>query len=1106
MSIVNTYPIFEADQVLTNNHLNGVVNYLDQQNRLTRNKLIGSGIVCGLDVHPDSTSIIISKGCALTTQGFLITLCESEYTHYIGYTPPPFPEDLLLIRQCGPIEGEISNYYKLLFAQEVFQLVKREDVFDFTGDEVPIPLEQAPPGFTEKYAVVLFVEPEQLDLKNCDTNDCNDKGSQMNFEVKALLVPKEVLERGRGGHGTTVLPQQLSLLPPLRRYNVPFRQLNTSAEVLNTFVSIVDVTTLKSISEALKQAATQYHFILKDESPAVFDTVLDHFTETKELIVTNQPVLIQYVYDYMDDIIRAFNEFVVTAHRVDSVCCLDEMLFPFHVMLGEADRDSSHGHRPYREYFIHSPLFDDRNHGLAEARSLFTRLRLLIAEFTVDNMLGFEKKDIRFTPSFNGAAVLSDRCIPYYYDVAGESQLLKFWNFNKTRVGKESMNLGYNASQYSQSFHVINPLLFDIEPYNFFRIEGHVGKHVTDALREIKLEQQQNNLPFEVVALSADYIGTLIRGEEPKCVIQDLESDYRVLIAEFVCRLHDGLCIASGTKYIQGANLGTIVNSLVDTFFLANTLSTRTAARTGTTTAATRTKAAKAAVTTAPSAAAVPELADEDKLVLHSMANIASATDHIFVSQLVNEFHLSKGYQKGTTLQRLCNPATGTVGHTYISNVRNNKGVFRNPVLVRGAVAISPFHFELYEFIDRVESAFAVLMSSELAELSIDQFKAAYKRLEAHVANLRRASAVIKDEVRLTFDSCIIERLEALKNEYLRRTAQYRLAKNFSYYFSKHGGVEHKAGVTKGGTFLIVYHEERRRQVFDIRSVLVNKEIGSILLKQFPALLEATDDKDELEAKTKELQLATQFRDPELFLRTNDVLRKYLDECKDIPDARKEALRAIINVPPVTATGFKLNDGVVIADFYIPYLCCSDCPPIAYILPPAPAGPSLSLDKNKFCGNDKGPYEIRVSPGGGTMTIDDKKLESEQGTFFLTPSAFKPGTHIISYTSGGSTSTLSFDIVAPPKVSFKAREPQDEERSDTPITITLNSNATAEAEYNFEFGDGGVLKTTEKSVTHTYSGQFDGDVKDVTIKVTVTDGPCTIKVEKTFKLFKFIIL
>ena len=49
MANTNEYIVFEADQVLTNDHLNETFSYLDQQNRWTRNKLIGIGIVCGFN-------------------------------------------------------------------------------------------------------------------------------------------------------------------------------------------------------------------------------------------------------------------------------------------------------------------------------------------------------------------------------------------------------------------------------------------------------------------------------------------------------------------------------------------------------------------------------------------------------------------------------------------------------------------------------------------------------------------------------------------------------------------------------------------------------------------------------------------------------------------------------------------------------------------------------------------------------------------------------------------------------------------------------------------------------------------------------------------------
>src|SRR5690606_602051 len=101
MQPLQSYPVFEADQVLSNGHLNNLLNYLEQQERLTRIKTIGNGIVCGLEINSSDTALNISKGCGLTSQGYLVQLCETNYTDFIAYTPPVLPNDLYFLTQCG---------------------------------------------------------------------------------------------------------------------------------------------------------------------------------------------------------------------------------------------------------------------------------------------------------------------------------------------------------------------------------------------------------------------------------------------------------------------------------------------------------------------------------------------------------------------------------------------------------------------------------------------------------------------------------------------------------------------------------------------------------------------------------------------------------------------------------------------------------------------------------------------------------------------------------------------------------------------------------------------------------------------------------------------
>src|SRR5687768_7585261 len=91
MSNTNAYIIFEPDQVLTNDHLNELFDYLDVQERLTRNKLIGIGIVCGLEIDFQTETIVISKGCGDTSKGYLIVHQETAYEQYIPYAVPDKP-------------------------------------------------------------------------------------------------------------------------------------------------------------------------------------------------------------------------------------------------------------------------------------------------------------------------------------------------------------------------------------------------------------------------------------------------------------------------------------------------------------------------------------------------------------------------------------------------------------------------------------------------------------------------------------------------------------------------------------------------------------------------------------------------------------------------------------------------------------------------------------------------------------------------------------------------------------------------------------------------------------------------------------------------------
>jgi hypothetical protein len=1073
MNTAKSYPVFEADQVLTNRHLNDMFNYLEQHDRLTRIKLIGSGIVCGLDVSfLEKDSISVSKGCGLTSQGYLITFCDTEFTHFIPYTTRNFPDDLLFIKQCEDDINYPKPFYKDAFKDGIFELLTTAQFADLkAGDKLnAVAFSENAKVDLKKYAVVLFLETEEENLKNCDTNDCNDKGSRMDFEVRALLVEKALIDELEKKQEKPVPAGKPTVKPDLhhvelRRYNVPVQNLKSADEVLQAFAALTDDAKLRSIAEVLNYCYIHYYYLLDDEPSNPFEDVFEQFKNLRDEILKNNPILIQYFFDFIDDVLKAYYEFKCKVFEVSATCCGDEMNFPLHLMLGEATENTENlVHSKYREYFIYSPLFNNQKDKLAEVRLLFARIRLLIANVDFTSIRNFENRAVKITPSRYGYVDLSDRCIPYNYNVIDQgNELYRYWSYEKTRKGNYRFNLGYNAFQYCAADNVVHPLLYDIERFDFFRIEGHIGKNITNAITLVKTLQQENNLPFDIAALSADYIGALVRGEEPKCVIQDLESNYRMIIAELICKVHDSFCFASKLPFV--------IPDRILNFTAANF--------------------AKASV----------EDATTIKSTLAFNPNLTEKISHPFTSSLVNEFQAIKQYTKGDTLLKLCNPGANTIGAAYIKMA----GKFTNPVSINTDLPVTSIQFHAFEFIDAIESILELVMNNELADINTTELKSRNERLEKEVSVIsafailflqklesndqstlsEMASDLYLDLLIFNLETilnlCFVEQVEAIKSEYNRRMAQYRLAKNFSYYFKTHGGIEHKAGVPRGGTFILVYHEERLNRFIDKNALFVNKDLGNLMVSRFRDLIQQDVPLDTLTYQTKLLQTSILYKDPELYVRFKDVLSKYIEECKDLPEDKRKEITEILDREPKPKQ-FELTNGMVIADFYIPYMCCSDCPPIAYILPEKPEepeAPTIKIDKNSFCSNDPAISPIIVTPQGGVVTGSGVSVQNGSNYFF-SPANAGAGLHTLSYTANGKTANVQVEVIQAPVAKFSYVVTVN---GATSLLTLTNETAGRTAQTTYEwFRDGKSFSKEENPAPFEFKTA--GPVKTITLNVT----------------------
>src|SRR5690606_9323058 len=159
--------------------------------------------------------------------------------HYTNYRSPDIPTAVDFIKACG--DGE-SEQWPIYGVEGVFELLPADVSAD--GKKTLSALG------TSEYVVMLLLETQQTKLKNCDTNDCNEKGSRLDFTVKPLLVHIDLLTDGEESDFHTLL---------LKRYAVPqYRSLESGEALLSGFYDLVDDETLANLEQNLLRAWDRY--------------------------------------------------------------------------------------------------------------------------------------------------------------------------------------------------------------------------------------------------------------------------------------------------------------------------------------------------------------------------------------------------------------------------------------------------------------------------------------------------------------------------------------------------------------------------------------------------------------------------------------------------------------------------------------------------------------------------------------------------------------------------------------------------------------------------------------------------------------------------------
>ena len=555
---------------------------------------------------------------------------------------------------------------------------------------------------------------------------------------------------------------------------------------------------------------------------------------------------IQYLYDFLKDLVLAYQEFINSEFAEKTWNKPDKCLFPFHNLLGRLENSNGTFEvmEDYRTDLIRPPIVGLVDADLIKAKHLFERMSMLakseIIEVGEDNIAQFvhvditeivkrrDSSNIKITPSKGKSYPLSKRAIPYYYTPesvkSGNASVRKYWSYKALVRKRQNLIPAYYPVTNTDGDPLTKEhLLADMDAYNFFRIEGHLFKRLTPALTKIKSERRRLNLPFDIrcikLPLTEDEVDNLT-SHDFDWEMGNLEIDFQKYKNDLLCYLpiirRRYSLIDQQADEIEGEGEGGDNNQ------------------------------------------------DPDDFPWKELVKFLKGKENL--SDLINDYE------------------------TFTSKFED--------VLTK--------------------------VKERLTAAGVDELAAESSRWE-------------------NIFTCLKEPFDKLKEAYEERAEIIKEQLYFKHFAEAHPGMEHQAGVPKGGTFILVYSD-----------LITNR---SNFIKDFETEIEFLLDSD----------------DPGKIERGNEIKEGF--------EANSDNDAWLVD----HAAELKLSDYIdsrIIADFALPYLCCSSVPGVTYeIREPAPI---ILLNPERFCKDDTQEYLVAGLPAGGEFE-DRKWLVKKDGKHWFIP-------------------------------------------------------------------------------------------------------------------------
>ncbi|MFK7785445.1 MAG: PKD domain-containing protein [Crocinitomicaceae bacterium] len=1167
--ITTTFHSFAKSQVLTHTQLNEFLHYFDEQDRLSRVCLSGVGIVCGFDlkVNQAKSTVTITQGAGVTTDGDLIHLVEDTLDEEGNVTGKVLAESIEYTHYRTYI-GESSNYHPH------FNKDTSLDKFSIIHLDELLPASEAGPKdnkldnkFLDDKVVLFYLESYSTEPDSCLQIDCNNQGIEEVSKLRALIVDVKTAEhiiKSDSLFNSYAATRSLLESNPVHVPRVILNEKNTSS--INQLAGLYQ--NGKAFGDCVKNLAkgvgTIYSTLGRREDLKLFQQTLDAVFDWNRTRLFS----FQYRYDLLKDLVDSYNELLDVFLENYSSCCPDITAFPKHLLLGKITIDSLEKkaaiidvipdgglsdsvENDYRHKFHRSPILLGAEGDNERFEFVLNRIIDQVSSIYSEVINSHVKETVTITPS-SVRTPLGKRAIPFYYRYAPE--LIKNWDFDRKKYGRYNSILGYRlAEKYTDNddYPVVQePLKFSIDPYNFYRIEGHQGLPYDDAFKQLKDLKEDYSLPFDikVLGIGVDEFDEILE-DQYKCDFKDLDVLLRAWSDEQVCIAKEATSALSG---FSTENLGE--NIKVNDFFGISDATNlpETEETPSTEEGPSKGESPQIDLDVKKSNSKLLELAknfgdakalDDSKLTFEthiakiSDANLADLAagkldDYLNASEEEESQKIEKDllkliddsiqdpadilaaktdfdglvktkvdrdlrvlaikelddlYKESEELDRVkdeeiktasaeantisahailntISVVPNTLGYIINNAIASTDGVYANVLAeankgIKDRVPTNVDRF-LYEgtiglpneiiiaimgIVNQTPKSVTQLTNAQIKKYEdkievlceyIKQMQRMYERIqEVENANLESNVRIM---ISLVLDQlmnicCSSVKLKSLLEEVENRKEQILNRLDFSKFVANNPGLEHKAGVEPGHTFVMVYLNKLKTWSNDSNTRLNGKEVEG-----------SNENKGVVEENEKRLNI------------------NYIEK------------------------------GTIIADFTLPYLCCSDCAPINFVLPDIPV--SLVISSGTYCIDDNGlELDLKVTPIDGVVSvvdeipgviIKDKKLRIDESIF----PPEKLGT-VLRFRVNEKDTEAELLVSKKPEVTFDFPDPG----SNRIVKFTVKGDDSDAYSYHWDFGNG--RKSFEKNPIHDFtelvSSEFPQRFKyDITLTVTSVGGIC----------------